>query len=111
LELIRWFITKEICYPDAAACILEGGAENYLNSFKEKYNEIICRVAGFHFVHYRAKFYSLYTLNAQQTHTQKIFVKLDTLREMIDTDVSNSDFVSENLNNYHLQVEDLYANI
>jgi hypothetical protein len=108
LEFIRWFLAEETYYPDAPY-ILAGGTENYLNSFKEQYNEMIYRIAGYHLVKYKLKFHELYTFKARDTHTQKIFIKLDTLRQMVEMDVSNSILILENLNDYHSQVEILFA--
>ncbi|MDR1459781.1 MAG: hypothetical protein LBI60_06175 [Bacteroidales bacterium] len=110
LEFIRWFLSEETLYPDAPY-LLSGGAENYLINFKEQYNEMIFRVAGYHLVKYKHKFHELYTVNARQTHTQKMFIKLDQLNQMVVMDAKNGDLIMENLNDYHSQVEDLFSHI
>jgi hypothetical protein len=102
LEYIRWFENEELLYPNNPYLI---DSPKFLNELKIKLNEMICRIAEYHFAKYKYKFYSLYTLNAMNTHTQKIFITLDTLLEMTNMDVENGQIALEKIKEYQEHVK------
>ena len=107
LEVLRWLINEK--YTLMAFDLFGKDVESLLNSFKEQFNEAIIRIADYHLLKYKTKFYELYTAKARQSNTQRIFILIDTLCEMVEIDLSNSDFVLEKLNEYHSQVEDIFS--
>lgn len=109
LEYINWFINEEAIRPDAPY-LIKNGSEEFKNTFLLALNESVCRIAGYHIVKYKQKFHELYSDKAKQTHTIKMFVKLDTLREIANDEVSNYTQTLDMLNDYHSQVEDTFSN-
>jgi hypothetical protein len=108
LESIRQIILESSNYLNINS-LIEGKADDLLNSFKEQYNNIILRIAEKHIIKYRQKFHELYTVKARQNNTQKIFILLDTLCEIFEVDASNADFTLEKLKEYHNSIEDIFS--
>jgi hypothetical protein len=104
LEHIRWFREEEMHYPDAPY-LLVNGYDNFMNAFNMRFNDMICRVATYHLVKYKYKFHELYTIDARNRHTQKIFVTLDTLMGMIAI-ADNGEMAFDKLKEYYGQVKD-----
>ncbi|MDR1181849.1 MAG: hypothetical protein LBL13_07705 [Bacteroidales bacterium] len=108
LEAIQQIIYESSNYPNIND-LLEGKADDLLNSFREQYNNIILRIAEYHLLRYQQKFYELYTSTAKLNHTQKIFFLLDTLYEMVEVCAPNTDCTLEKLKEYHDNVEEIYS--
>jgi type III secretory pathway component EscV len=104
LDYIRWFRAEEKYHADNIY-LIENNSQKLFDKLKIIYNEMICKAAGYHLSKYRTKFYSLSTYNAINTNTQKIFVVLDTLMEMIEMDSHNGDFIFEKIKEYKEQVK------
>jgi hypothetical protein len=110
LEVIRWFIKEEALFPEAPY-LLKYGSERFLDDFRDQFNDAIIRITSNHLIKYKQKFYELYTSKARQAHTQRMFIELDTLREMIDIQAHNFQSTFEALKEYHDQVENMFSGI
>ena len=110
LEIIRWLIDIDSSYMGPRP-LFNYNAEELPDVFKEEYNNAVGRVAGHHYVKFRERFFELRTENARRTHTNRISILLDTLREGVEAEARNDGPTLEIIQGYYSGVEALHADL
>lgn len=107
-NVYAWFEEQNSLHPNTLFTIFFDKSSEF-SIFKYLVNSRIMDVAKHKAELYERKIYSLVTNGPKLTLTQRSFIEIDTLREMVYLDSENSDATMELLNNIHYKIEDLYS--
>lgn len=105
---IEWFIGQEKEVPNAP-WLLVGGANNMLKKVRDRYNEMIYRLAEEVFNDYTIKIKEVVSSDMKDELTTLTFEEIDKLRGWVNTKADNYKECFTGLNELHNKVEVLYS--
>lgn len=105
---IEWFIDQEKEVPNAP-WLLVSGAKNMLKKVRDRYNEMIYRLAEESFNDYAIKIKEVVSSEMKDELTTITFEEIDKLRGWVNTKADNYEVCFTELNELHNKIEVLYS--